>query len=61
MLAVFDYLHQVHVVQGHVVELNVLYDGGGAGVVGSIDEGKNLIIKIFSHIVQLGPILYLQA
>ena len=39
LLGVFDYLHQVHVVQGHVVELNVLYDGGGAGVVGSIDEG----------------------
>ena len=36
------YLHEIHVVQGHVVELYVLYDGGGAGVVGSIDQGENL-------------------
>ena len=35
-------LHQIHVVQSDVVELCVLDDGGGAGVVGGVDEGEDL-------------------
>ena len=30
-------------VQSNVVELRVLYDGGGARVVGSVDEGQHLV------------------
>ena len=36
------YLHQIHVVQSDVVELCVLDDGGGAGVVGRVHEGEDL-------------------
>ena len=36
------YLHQIHVVQSDVVELDVLDDGGGAGVVGRVHEGEDL-------------------
>ena len=36
------YLHQIHVVQSYVVELDVLDDGGGAGVVGRVHEGEYL-------------------
>ena len=35
-------LHQIHVVQSDVVELCVLDDGGGAGVVGRVHEGEYL-------------------
>ena len=35
-------LHQIHVVQSDVVELCVLNDGGGAGVVGRVHQGEDL-------------------
>ena len=35
-------LHQIHVVQSDIVELCVLNDGGGAGVVGRVHEGEDL-------------------
>ena len=37
------HLHEIHVVQSNVVELRVLYDGGGARVVGGVDEGQHLV------------------
>ena len=39
----FIYLHEIHVVQSNVVELCVLDDGGGARVVGGIDQGQHLV------------------
>ena len=36
------YLHEIHVVQGHVVELRVVDDGRGAGVVSSVHQSKHL-------------------
>ena len=36
-------LHQVHVVQGHVVEVRVDQEGRVLQVVGRVDQGKDLI------------------
>ena len=36
------YLHEIHVVQSHVVELRVVDDGRGAGVVSSVHQSQHL-------------------
>ena len=36
------HLHEIHVVQSYVVKLRVLDDGGGARVVGRVDQGQHL-------------------
>ena len=39
----FAYLHQVHVIEGDVVKVGVLDDGGAARVVGRVDEDQHLV------------------
>ena len=37
------HLHEIHVVESNVVELSVLDYGGGARVVGGVNQGQHLV------------------